>query len=1071
MKNRINYFALSALIFTIFFLLTGSLFAGIKDSTSIATVKNLDKYVNIKFNNPFSGIGTYSSGTFTGRINGQTSNFYCIDLGHSLEYNETYTDAGETSSQITYILNNYYPFRTFPYSGSLSKVEQEAAAIQAAIWHFSDSLNVNTIETAAIKNRALAIVNDANLNSGDTRTIKSLVITPLKSKFKSTEEALFVVEAYDQFNNPAKKVTVKLFVNSGTELSSYQVLTDSTGTTAPIKVTAHTGNETIITVQAFVVIPHGTKYVHAQKPDNYQKLVLATPRVDLKEVKAKISWFEDVDLRVYKSVDKEVCGDGEEAVYTINVQNISSNQATNIKVSEALAPGLVLTGANATNGEYSNGIWKIASLNGNQSAQLTIHARISSKDLLANSRSLGVASDFNLFVLEDLTQPSSDTEGKAAIGRDADLANYSVGDKLANSSGTEDVLIVGRKLTFRSGAVLNGNVVYGKFIDVPEHLFGVVDGTIRQDSVLDFNAAAVELKALSNTLAAYEANGNVELMWGGIFLTGNDPLFNVFEVNCSDLSTANDFQIDVPNGAVVIVNFIGDSALWGGGLTVLGTDISNVLYNFSQTAKLTIKGINVTGSILAPFADVNFISGVQNGQMIAKSVSGAGQFNNVKFLGNIPDPVIVNIASVTSLDQIDLDKENDFYIAPLKVSFVKDVIEDETNIEWKETGSVIENEMIWTLSSGNNGTFAGTWGGKVYKSEADGNWNNSSAGINAAFIWSIVQSGNSIFAGTERGVFASSDRGSTWNSVGLDSLDTRTLAIYNGYLYAGTWGYGLFRTSLDSLNNWKLVDLGTANPAIHSLAVDHLNNALLAATFGAGLFRSEDGEVFTNINIGYAHIWTLGVTSAGVVYAGTYGAGLYTSPDGGINWQRINGLSAKYIYSIAVDNNDNVFASSWNKGVFVKLNSGSGFISTGLTTENVSSVSVNSATGEIILGTSSGKIYTGIAKITDVTSSNELPVSFELSQNYPNPFNPSTTIKYSIPESPLSRGVSAGRGVFVTLKIYDMLGREVATLVNEQKSAGKYDVKFDASSIATGVYIYRLTAGDFVSTKKMMLIK
>ena len=88
------------------------------------------------------------------------------------------------------------------------------------------------------------------------------------------------------------------------------------------------------------------------------------------------------------------------------------------------------------------------------------------------------------------------------------------------------------------------------------------------------------------------------------------------------------------------------------------------------------------------------------------------------------------------------------------------------------------------------------------------------------------------------------------------------------------------------------------------------------------------------------------------------------------------------------------------------------------------------------------------------------PVSFSLEQNYPNPFNPSTTIRYAIPN-----------GGLVTLKVYDILGREVATLVNEEKPAGTYQVSFDASSLSSGIYFYRLKSGEFEQTKKFVLMK
>ena len=91
---------------------------------------------------------------------------------------------------------------------------------------------------------------------------------------------------------------------------------------------------------------------------------------------------------------------------------------------------------------------------------------------------------------------------------------------------------------------------------------------------------------------------------------------------------------------------------------------------------------------------------------------------------------------------------------------------------------------------------------------------------------------------------------------------------------------------------------------------------------------------------------------------------------------------------------------------------------------------------------------------------NIVPANFILYQNYPNPFNPATTISYSLP---------AERKVII--KVFNLLGREVAELVNEEKGAGSYQVSFNASSLSSGVYFYRIRAGDFVQTKKMILLK
>lgn len=89
-----------------------------------------------------------------------------------------------------------------------------------------------------------------------------------------------------------------------------------------------------------------------------------------------------------------------------------------------------------------------------------------------------------------------------------------------------------------------------------------------------------------------------------------------------------------------------------------------------------------------------------------------------------------------------------------------------------------------------------------------------------------------------------------------------------------------------------------------------------------------------------------------------------------------------------------------------------------------------------------------------------VPKNFEVKQNYPNPFNPSTTIEFSIPKD-----------ANVSLRIYDILGKEVSTLVNEQRSAGTYVINWNASSFSSGIYFYRVTAGEFTETKKMFLVK
>ncbi len=128
--------------------------------------------------------------------------------------------------------------------------------------------------------------------------------------------------------------------------------------------------------------------------------------------------------------------------------------------------------------------------------------------------------------------------------------------------------------------------------------------------------------------------------------------------------------------------------------------------------------------------------------------------------------------------------------------------------------------------------------------------------------------------------------------------------------------------------------------------------------------------------------------------------------------------------------------------------------------------------GQTFVGVSANTVngvYSGFWYINQtlvgISDGQLIPKNFELHQNYPNPFNPTTTIKYSIP------AVETRHASSVQLNVYDILGGEVKTLVNEVKSPGNYEVNFNASNFASGVYFYRLQAGNFIQTKKMILMK
>ncbi len=257
---------------------------------------------------------------------------------------------------------------------------------------------------------------------------------------------------------------------------------------------------------------------------------------------------------------------------------------------------------------------------------------------------------------------------------------------------------------------------------------------------------------------------------------------------------------------------------------------------------------------------------------------------------------------------------------------------------------------------------------------------------------------------------------------------------------------------------------GLTNLNVTSLVVSDTD--IFAGTFNGGIFLSTDGGTnWTQVNNGLTNLRITCFAISGTnIFAGTWG-GVYLSTNNGAKWIRVNnGLPYVKVNSFAVSDT-NLFAGT-TRGVFLSTNNGTNWTSVndGLTDTTVNAIAVSGT--HIFAGTENNGVfkasisslfnYTGIEQPKDTRA----PLSFTLSQNYPNPFNPSTTINYQVP--------SSGK---VVLKVYDILGREVEALVNENKSAGKYSVSFNADKLASGVYLYRIQEGSYFQTKKMILIK
>ncbi|MBK7865849.1 MAG: choice-of-anchor A family protein [Ignavibacteriales bacterium] len=791
--------------------------------------------------------------------------------------------------------------------------------------------------------------------------------------------------------------------------------------------------------------------------------------------------LNETDIEVLKTTSAATITCGQNYSYTITAKNNGPVDANNIIVNDVLPVGLVFVSATASQGSYSSltGDWTVGSLTNGASATITINVSVDCSALNLVNIALCPAKPYTVFILRDLNQPSADTEGKLAVGGNATLSNYSVGDKLPNSNGAEDVLVVGGNLLYTSGRVYNGNVVYGGTTNLPISAVSIEEGTLRHDNtVIDFADAKTHLENLSTQLGGYASNGTTTFQWGTISLINNDPYLNVFTVNGNDLNNANSLEITVPNGSAVIVNILGTNLNWHGGLHVNGTAINNVIFNFPEATLLSISGIDVKGSLLAPFAHLNFPAGIITGQTIVKSMTGSGQFNLSPFLGNIPGNLtIVNVASLTGSDLPDSDHSNNSATAVSTYSPTSTGGGTGSG-NWQQIGNFPAGQVVTCLESDGQGNiFAGTASGYIYKRIGNSpDWIHVNQNIYSGAIWALrMHSNGNLYAATVTGVYVGTNNGTAWALGSLQYKDVRTIKMdASGNLYAGTWGFGVYR-SLDNGITWTQVNSGIGNNLIITGISVNSNNSLFVGTFGGGVFKSVDqGNNWVPVNMGYNFIWAIASDSDGDVFAGTYGDGLYRSTDNGSTWFKTT-FPGTYVYEMRIDGNDNIFATSYSGGVFVSTDKGNTWASIGLGGFGLSSLlivpngSTPDAGGEGVIygGTANGNIYMAVSSVMNIKSGkNTIPTEFSLDQNYPNPFNPSTVIRYSIPFD-----------ADVNITVYNTVGQEVTVLAKESVVAGIYSTSFDASNLPSGVYLYRMTAVSsdgkqkFTSTKKMILVK
>jgi hypothetical protein len=247
-------------------------------------------------------------------------------------------------------------------------------------------------------------------------------------------------------------------------------------------------------------------------------------------------------------------------------------------------------------------------------------------------------------------------------------------------------------------------------------------------------------------------------------------------------------------------------------------------------------------------------------------------------------------------------------------------------------------------------------------------------------------------------------------------------------LFAGT-SYGIF-LSTDNGQNWTAVNTGATNTDIKALAVSGMNLYVLTDNFVS--HSSNNGNSWISGNSIFGNragyfTYSLAVSDS-KLFIGT-NRGVYISTD--------NGTNCTQVYSAV-------------------SHTGGGF-----NMETVRYLVVEGVT--LFAGTDGDGVWK--RPLSDIATrieepTQKIPIYFELCQNYPNPFNPTTTMSFSL----LSKS-------YVSLKVFDLLGREVATLVNGELSAGDYSRQWNAAGLASGIYFYRFQANSFSETKKLVLLR
>jgi hypothetical protein len=374
------------------------------------------------------------------------------------------------------------------------------------------------------------------------------------------------------------------------------------------------------------------------------------------------------------------------------------------------------------------------------------------------------------------------------------------------------------------------------------------------------------------------------------------------------------------------------------------------------------------------------------------------------------------------------------------------------------TNGLFANGITYGYANFNNTLVTSMGYGRFYSTDNGVSWNWTD--FNIRYDFAIGANDTRMFVGNgQSGVWYSTNPGTNWIQTSFNSGLIRCMEVLGNSIFVGFDG-GV-KISRDNGETWEQTLGGNV---IYSIKINDNTNTIFAATLGNGVLKSTD-KGFTWVPTGLTGINVFALTvQNNRIFAGM-NYGVLVSEDNGDTWTYTSHMIETRMLT---SNEDFVFAGGFHTGVYVSSNSGSNWVQRndgGIGNYTIYSLFIHN--GYIFIGTEGNGAYRReLDELLGVQIVNsEIPVKYSLSQNYPNPFNPETNIRFEIPAN------SSGTSSNVKLVIFDVLGKEVATLTNELLKPGTYEVNWNASANSSGVYYYMLKTDNFVETKKMMLVK